>query len=230
MRLDELTWLEVKKYLENKRSMIIPVGTCEQHGKHLPLNTDTIVAERISCFLSEETRIIVAPTINYGINLPCDRYYPGTSSLTLTVLQKLLSSIIKWWKLQGFNKFYIISAHGDLFHLKALDKASKANIRVLELYDLEIEDILQKQKNAKHAGEAETSVMLFIYPEMVRRDMVEDFETPFEIFKDYLEHKNTEPIKGSPGCQGYPSMASKEKGRMIFYRMKKMALKWIREN
>ncbi|MBA7551036.1 Creatinine amidohydrolase [subsurface metagenome] len=230
MRLDELTWLEVKQYLEHNKSMIIPVGTCEQHSKHLPLNTDTLIAERIADFLSEETGIIIAPTVNYGVNLPCDRYYPGTSSLTEPILQKLLSSIIEWWKLQGFEKFYILSAHGDPVHLKALSKVDKADIRVLELYDLDIEDILEKQKKVKHAGEAETSVILFLYPEMVRKDEIEDFEISFEVFKDYLEHKKTEPIKGSPGCQGYPSVATKEKGRIIFYRMKKRALKWIKEN
>lgn len=230
MSLDKLTWLEIKQYLEHNKSMIIPVGTCEQHSKHLPLNTDTLITERIAYFLSEETGIIIAPTINYGINLPCDRYYSGTTSLTEPILQKLLSSIIEWWKLQGFEKFYILSAHGDTVHLNALSKVDKADIHVLELYDLDVEDILEKQKKVKHAGEAETSLMLFLYPEMVRKDEIEDFETPFEVFKDYLEHKKIEPIKGSPGCQGYPSVATKEKGRIIFSRMKKRALKWIKEN
>jgi creatinine amidohydrolase len=230
MRLDKLTWLEVKQYLKHNKSMIIPAGTCEQHSKHLPLNTDTLITECVSDFLSEETGIVIAPTINYGINLPCDRYYSGTNSLTEPILQKLLSSIIEWWKLQGFEKFYILSAHGDPVHIKALSEADRANICVLELYNLDIEDILEKQKKAKHAGEAETSVMLFLYPEIVRKNKIEDFETHFEVFKDYLEHKKIEPIKGSPGCQGYPSVATKEKGRIIFSRMKKRASKWIKEN
>lgn len=96
MRLDKLTWLEVKQYLKHNKSMIIPAGTCEQHSKHLPLNTDTLITECVSDFLSEETGIVIAPTINYGINLPCDRYYSGTNSLTEPILQKLLSSIIEW--------------------------------------------------------------------------------------------------------------------------------------
>ena len=230
MKLERLTWVEVKQYLAYKKSIIIPAGTCEQHGKHLPLNTDTILTECIADFLSGETGIITAPTINYGVNLPCDRYYSGTNSLTELTLRKLLSSIMEWWKLQGFNKFYILSAHGDIFHLKALSEIDKMNVRVLELYDLAIDDILEKQKKAKHAGEVETSLMLFLYPEIVRKNMIKDYETSFSVFKDYLEHKKTEPIEDSPGCQGYPSKATKEKGRIIFSRMKKKALKWIKYN
>lgn len=230
MRLDELTWPEIKKYLEHKKSIIIPVGTCEQHGKHLPLNTDTLIAERIADFLSKEAKIIVAPTITYGINLPCDRYYPGTSSLTESTLREFLSSIIDWWKLQGFEKFYVLSAHGDPVHIKTLRDADSVNVCVLELYDFEMKDILEKQENVRHADEGETSVMLFLYPEKVRKENIEDFDTPFEIFGDYLKHKKTEPIKNSPGCQGYPSVATAEKGKMIFSRMKKKALKWIKGN
>ncbi len=60
MNLYDLTWPEVEAYLKNKKSIIIPAGTCKQHGMHLPLNTDTIVTEYIAGFLSEETGIVVA--------------------------------------------------------------------------------------------------------------------------------------------------------------------------
>jgi len=230
-KLDESTWPEIKEYLKHKKSIIIPMGTCEQHSKHLPLNTDTLIAERIADFLSKETGIIIAPTINYGVNLPCDRYYPGTCSLTESVLREFLLSILNWWKIQGFTKFYILSAHGDPFHIKALKETGLEGIRVLELYDFEVKDILEKQENIEHACEGETSVMLFLYPKRVRKDKIEDYEIPFEVLKNYLEHKNTEPIdiQDSPGCQGYPSMATVEKGQKIFALMKERALNWIKE-
>ena len=157
-------------------------------------------------------------------------YYSGTNSVSEPILRNLLSSIIEWWKLQGFKRFYILSAHGDPFHIKAISEADEEHIRVLELFDLNIADILEKQTIAKHACEAETSLMLYLFPEKVRKDKIEDFETSFTVFKDYLKHKKTEPIQGAPGCQGYPSMATKGKGRIIFSRMKQRALKWIREN
>ena len=87
--------------------------------------------------------------------------------------------------------------------------------------------ILEKQKFAKHAGEAETSVMLFLFPEKVRTEMLQDFETPIDVFADYLYHRKQDPIPDSPGCQGYPIFVTKRKGEKIVKLMKENALAWI---
>ena len=72
-----------KKYLEDNDSLLIPIGTGEQHGLHLPLCTDTIVAERICDEISEKYGILVAPTINYGVNLPLDnKTMTGTTGIS----------------------------------------------------------------------------------------------------------------------------------------------------
>ena len=63
VRLEDLTWKEVEAYLRSNRHMIVPVGTCEQHDPHLPLNTDTLVANRLAEYLSEQTGILVGPTL-----------------------------------------------------------------------------------------------------------------------------------------------------------------------
>jgi creatinine amidohydrolase len=228
MKLSEMTWCEVKKYLENKKSLIIPSGTCEQHGKHLPLNTDTLVAEYMAEFLSKETGIIIAPAINYGINLPCDKLHQGTCSLTENVLRDFAVSVINWWISQGFERFYILSAHGDYFHLKAFREADPLHIKVYELYHIQLDDILEKQKSVYHACEGETSVMMYLYPETVRKESIEDYNAPWEIMKGYIYHENTEPMD-YPGCCGFPSAATKEKGRLIVKRMKEKALLWIKE-
>jgi creatinine amidohydrolase len=64
MYLSNLTWEEVSHYLKEKDSLIFPIGISEQHSKHLPLNTDTLVAEYIAVFLSEQTGILIAPTLH----------------------------------------------------------------------------------------------------------------------------------------------------------------------
>jgi creatinine amidohydrolase/Fe(II)-dependent formamide hydrolase-like protein len=120
-------------------------------------------------------------------------------------------------------------AHGDPFHIRALKTADKRKLHVMELYDVNCGDILTKQQNAKHACEAETSVMMFLYPKTIRQKNIEDFETPFEVFKAYLSHKKTGRIKDSPGCQGFPSYATARKGKLIVSRMQKEALSWIRK-
>lgn len=229
MRLLDLGWPEVAEYLKRDQRVIIPAATCEQHSTHLPLSTDTVVTEYIADYLSDRTGVIVAPTLNYGVNLPCDRFYSGTSSLSEPTLRDTLLGIVEWWELQGFKEFFVLSAHGDPFHLRALGETGRPNIHLLDLYDMDLEDVLDKQSGCGHACEVETSVMLHLFPENVRAGLAEDFETPFDVFKDYLHHVKTDLIEGSPGCQGYPTRATREKGEIIVARMKARALKWVTE-
>ena len=228
--LADLTWEEVSIYLGEKNSLIIPIGMCEQHGTHLPLNTDTLCTEYIAKYLSQTTAILIAPTFPYGIGLPCDKFFAGTSNIEYEDLNHTISSLLSWWKLQGFQKFFIISAHGDPIHLRALKEIKQDGVFVLEVFDINLEGILEKQQTAQHAGEAETSVMLYLFPEKVRTTKIEDFETHYEEFRDYLYHVKQDPIPDSPGCQGYPSYATKEKGEQIVRLMKDHALKWINRN
>jgi len=230
MYLSNLTWEAVSYYLKEKDSLIIPIGICEQHSKHLPLNTDTLVAEYIAAFLSEQTGILIAQTFHYGVGFPCDRFFSGSSSISYENLNRTITSLINWWKLQGFEKFFLISAHGDIFHLKALKEVNHDNVFVLEVYNINFDGILDKQKTVKHACEAETSVMLYLFSEKVRTNKIEDFETPFEEFKAYLHHLKDDPIPDSPGCQGYPSYATKQKGEKIVAIIKENALSWIKKH
>jgi creatinine amidohydrolase len=226
--LADLTWEEVGSYLKKRDDLMVPIGICEQHAKHLPLNTDILVAEYISNYLSEETKTLVAPTFNYGVGLPCDRFYPGSSSIQYEDLRSMISSLLDWWRLQGFKRFFLVSAHGDPFHMKALMETKCENVHVLQPYDIDLSQILEKQQVALHACEAETSVMLYLFPEKVRKERIENFEMPFDEFENYLNHSKSDPIPNSPGCLGYPSFATIEKGRKIVERMKTNALSWIK--
>ncbi|MBN2344786.1 MAG: creatininase family protein [Candidatus Aminicenantes bacterium] len=227
MKLAELTWKEIAERLESERRLIVPVGTCEQHGPHLPLSSDTLVAESIAEYLSQRTGILVAPTVQYGVNLPCDRGFAGTCSTTPELLRGTIGSILEWWKVQGFARFFLLSAHGDPLHIEALRAADPDAARVLSLYDFPMQDILERQEGGRHACEAETSVMLHLRPELVRTEEIADFAIPFDEFKPYFLHEKIEPIAGAPGHQGFPSFASAEKGERIFALMKRHALSWL---
>ena len=229
MRLEELTWEEVAAYLRQHDGLIIPCGICEQHSTHLPLNTDTLVTEFLADYLSQETGLLVAPTFAYGVGLPCDRVYPGSSSVLYEDLRNAIASLICWWKLQGFARFFLLTAHGDLFHLKALRETRQDQVFACYLYEVDMRDILEKQTTVKHACEAETSVMLHLFPDKVRRDRIQDFETPINEFEPYLRHLTDAPIQGAPGCQGFPSHATPGKGAQLVARMKTHALNWMRQ-
>ncbi len=218
MKLSDLTWQEAGDYLTTNTSLLIPAGTCEQHGPHLPLSTDTDVTEQVALDVSRQTGILVAPTINYGVNLPTDHAFYGTNSTTEENLKELARNMLEWWRQQGFTKFYFLSAHGDPFHIKALSEAGEST-EVIELYDFEMADLLNRQEFTRHADEAETSVMMHLFPDKVRRDKIEDFWTEPKEFMDYFFHKKHETIDGSNGVQGFPSAASAEKGKLLYERM-----------
>ena len=112
MKLSEMSWKDVSDYLETCRALIIPVGTCEQHGLHLPLSTDTLVAEAFAERISEATGVALAPTVAYGVNLPCDRFVPGTAGFSFDALRMLITDLLEDWERQGFRQFFIVTAHG----------------------------------------------------------------------------------------------------------------------
>lgn len=218
MKLSELTYQEAKEILKNNQNLIIPVGTCEQHGPHLPLNNDILCAEYFAEELSKATGCLVAPTVNYGVNLPCDRSFTGTTTVSEATLHNLMAEIIDWWRNQGFQKFFIITFHGDPFHLRALSGLSK-DVYLIEPYEIDYSDILKKQTTMRHSCEAETSVALYLYPEKVRTSVIEEKDIVYEDFKQYLFHENCDKPEGYIGCLGYPGAASADKGKVLVQRM-----------
>lgn len=222
-RIENMTWDEVADYLKTRNELIIPVGTCEQHGKHLPLNNDSLLADYFSDYLSDQTGIVVAPILNYGINLPCDKYLAGTTSVDAEGLKKVMQSIIEWWECQGFKRFYIMTCHGDPFHLEALSNINN-NVFLLEPWAIDYSDILEKQRTIKHACEAETSIALYLYPDKVRLHKIEEHDIPIKKFIGYLHHEKSDRIENYVGCLGFPSYATKEKGEKIVRRIEKLVL------
>ena len=219
MKLNKLKYTEIQEYLKKRDSLLIPIGTCEQHGLHLPLCTDTIVAERMCDEISEKHGILVAPTVNYGVNLPLDnKLMTGTTGISYEILRDTLKSITGYWKIQGFHHFFAVSCHGDIFHIKALNDSDET-VEVIETYEVEQKDLLEKQECTRHACESETSVMLYLYPELVDMSVAKDFDISIDTFMPYLEHKVDTPINGYIGNVGFPTYATKEKGKEIFEKM-----------
>lgn len=217
MKLAEMTYLDVREYLESKSSLIIPVGTTEQHGAHLPLNNDVLVAECLAEELSKRTGMLIAPTISYGVNLPLDSMMYGTAGVQESTLHSYVSELVFSWEKQGFADFYIVNYHGDPFHLRALE--SVKGVRLLEPYEIDYADILEKQSTIRHACEAETSVALYLYPDKVKMGEIVEFDVEWPGFRPYIFHEIETPPEGYAGCLGFPSAATAEKGKRIYDRM-----------
>jgi creatinine amidohydrolase len=118
-RLKEMIPSEVAAAQAADSRLIIPVGTCEQHGPHLPLSCDTLIVERLADDLSAEFCVIRAPTVEYGVNSTTERVFAGNGSVRKKTLHRMLNDLLDSWESCGFEEFILLTAHGHDPHQEA---------------------------------------------------------------------------------------------------------------
>ncbi|HEX7117330.1 MAG TPA: creatininase family protein [Longimicrobiales bacterium] len=218
LSLDEMSWVDVAAHLARDSRLIVPVGALEQHGLHLPLGANVLIARRLAVDLSREFGVLRAPTFQYGVNVSAERAFAGTASLSPKTLHRALNELLGTWEGHGVTEFIIITAHRHEPHLEALATllTHRARVRVVDIWDTDVSGLLEKQDTPLHAGEAETSVMLFLYPDLVRMDRARDFALSPKEFRRYLRGGLPAPPPGSAGTVGFPTAATAEKGERIY--------------
>lgn len=217
LALDQLSWIDVAAHLARDPRLIIPVGALEQHGPHLPLGSNVLIARSFAVDLSLEFGVLRAPTFSFGVNVRTERAYAGTASLGRKTLHRALNELLEGWESHGVSEFILLTAHRHDPHLEALATlvTAGARVRVVDVWDVPIHDLLEGQEAAEHAGEAETSLMLHIHPELVRMDRARDFQLSAEEFRRYMRGGMPAPPAGGTGCVGRPTLATAEKGRRL---------------
>lgn len=110
--LQENKWKDVENYLQKRKTIIIPVGSVEQHAKHLPLGTDSFVAIKLAEDVAKETGTLVAPPLWLGW-APHHMAFPGTITLRPETLTSLLYDVAKSLIYHGFEKLVIINGHRE---------------------------------------------------------------------------------------------------------------------
>ena len=220
MQLHDMTMKEFKDGLKKTRTLIVPYGTIEAHGTHLPLSTDTIAMVRVCEEVGKKLPVFVAPPIHYGVCTSSGQH-PGTLSITPETLRRLTMDIVRDAEKKGLKNFILISGHGGGIHTFAMKEAGeilKAEIPGIEIAALTIYEIIGKEAGEiaesdgdSHAGELETSLMLYLTPELVKGRSKKEkpkFKRPF-IASDKLKHW--------PGAvNGDPKLATIEKGERFF--------------
>ena len=111
MFLAKMNYLEVEEYLKKSGTILIPVGILENHGKHMPLGTDTMIPDKIAELLDERSDLLIAPTINYGATDDLVGF-AGTVSLGVEGLISLHRTICDQFYRYGFRHFMILNGHG----------------------------------------------------------------------------------------------------------------------
>ena len=218
--LDSLTWPEVGRILAADARLIFPVGALEQHGPHLPLGTNTFIAERLAGDLSQDLGILLAPTLPYGVTLHGRGRFAGTATLRRKTLHKAVNELLASWEDHGVSEIIVLTAYRYEPHLDALLMALTATstTTVIDLYAIDVSDLLEGQAEAEHGGELETSLMLHLDPGRVRVDQIADFVPEERDARKYIRGRVPTPPSGSQGSVGRPSRATAEKGLRIYER------------
>lgn len=195
------------------------VGALEQYGPHLPLGSNTLVAERVVEEVSQRLEILRAPTFSYGVTAGGGPY-AGTSGLRRKTLHRAINELLARWEDHGVTQFVLVTAHRFDPHVEALLMAltARATTTVFDLSQVDVSDLVQEDPMAAHGGELETSLLLHLAPERVRTQEIEDFLPDARTLRKYTRGRVPTPPPGSRGAVGHASWASAEKGRAVFTR------------
>ena len=205
---------DLRKIIKKKKQIaIIPVGSIEQHGPHLPISTDSDIVTEIALRLSEKINGLLLPTINYGIS---DEHFPFFNlSIKKSTLSKILEDLCESLVKNGISRILVINGHyGNLDSLKNFEKKQKGNkkIKICSYWKY-------MEREFDHAGNVETSIMLAISKNVNMKKARKGFQTDGmskqEILKiNKLAQKSFPKVTGN-GVWGDPTKSSARLGRKI---------------
>lgn len=221
-KLRNMSWTEFEERRKTAKTIIIPSGACEVYGPQNPLGADILVAKKLSEMLAGRVNGIVAPCLEVGQSKTLTSF-PGTIAVSAAALKAVYSEIISEFVRLGFTRFFIINSH--LHNAQPLtevleDARVRHGIKYGQVsvwqYLPVITDklgIWETPKPHTHASEAQTSVLLYLYPELV--DMSRAVNTPARtdkwpgITKSILFSEQTDS-----GLLGDATVATAEKGKI----------------
>jgi creatinine amidohydrolase len=218
--LENHTWLEAEKLLTPATVVVFPLGAeAKEHGPHLKLNNDWLMAEYLKKRVLAVSNVVIAPTINYSF-YPAFLEYPGSTSLRLETARDVIVDLCRTLAHYGPRRFYVINTGvSTLEPLKLAAELLKQEGIVLRYTDIlsitePVEKAVSQQQGGTHADEIETSMMLYIAPVSVdMKKAVKDYnpDRPGPLVRNPKEEGTYSPT----GIWGDPTLATREKGRKI---------------
>jgi creatinine amidohydrolase len=210
--------VEAERVLEEYEVVMIPLGArTKEHGPHLPLNNDWVMAEYLAKRVAAEVPVAVMPTLQYGY-YPSFLEYPGSVSLGFETFKELVKDICVSLAGYGVRKFYVLNT--GISTARALGPASEElREQGIEMRFTDIlvsgaraEEGVSEQEGGTHADERETSMMLYINPEMVDMSKaVKDYD-PTGGLGLTRDPEKTGSKYSPTGIYGDPTLATVEKG------------------
>jgi creatinine amidohydrolase len=230
--LETMTWQEAEEALSSFPVLMLPLGArTKEHGHHLPLNNDWVMAEYLTKRVMVEFPALVLPTIQYS-HYPAFLEYPGSVNISEKNSQGMILDIIESFTRHDCKNFYVLNTGISTVRvLKAIKQELYKQAVVFDYTHLglalkDVESQLQEQEGGTHADEFETSMMLYMAPEIVRMERA---------VKDYHVEQKPGPLRRhgpvengvySPtGAWGDPTLASREKGKILTETLVQVILK-----
>lgn len=217
VKLEQLTWVEAAKWLRRDPVVVLPLGAAaKQHGPHLPLNNDAIVAGWLADEIMQRLPVLVTPPINASY-YPAFVDYPGSISLGAETACGLIVDTCQSLAAFGAGRFYVVNT--GLSTLRPLEAARQRLGGAIAFDYLDLEQALEnlpagllEQRYGSHADEHETSLMLHIAPEVVdMRKAVDDGAEG----QGPLSRERGRGTWSASGVFGQATLATAEKGRAV---------------
>lgn len=176
-RLKELAPHRIAAAIATDPRLIVPIGTCDPHGPHLPIGCDTMLVDRLADDLSAEFGVLRAPTVEYGVSADASRGSPRAGSVRKKTLHLLLNDLLASWERAGVREFILLTANGDDAHREALATVmtAEARVRVVDACNVPVADPIVGADGWHRGGDADTSLSLYLAPNLVDMRLAEDY-------------------------------------------------------
>jgi creatinine amidohydrolase len=222
-----MTWEEYRDEV-SRRIIILPVGSLEQHGPHLPLSVDVVIPTSLAKMVCEELDAMVLPPIAYGYKAQGGgQLFPGTTSLDGNTLINLTLDILRETYRHGGRRFLVLNGHyenvafvTEAVHLFLRD-ADDARVVILSWWDQVSDEMIDELFaeagfpgwEMEHAAITETALMQYFAPELVREDKIIDDQS--ERMPTYSIFPPPDDIIPKSGVLYKATHASREKGEKL---------------
>lgn len=217
MKIFEMSDPDIRSFRDKVEQVLIPVGSLEQHGEHLPVSTDSIIVEYIANMISKEIPSLVLPAIVYGVSYEHKPLF--NISISSSALSDILSEVCISLIENGLNNVIILNGHhGNAGLLQYIPQI----VERIKFQDSNINSINYWQllgRDFDHAGFVETSLVMAIRPELVNmkkaKKGAEDHTLLREVTSSYLNRPSSFTKITKNGVWGDPSYASSNEGKKL---------------
>ncbi|MFB6202422.1 MAG: creatininase family protein [Halorhabdus sp.] len=179
MYLADEAWPDLETYFEDESIALMPLGSTEQHGPHLPEGTDHLIAQAFAREVADRTGYLATPTVTVGVS-GHHQQFPGTMSADPRAFRDYVESVTRSLTTHGIDRVIYVNAHGgNVEHLREIGRRlreTEAAYAIEWMWDESISEAVDDafEHNGPHGGPKETALIQHLHPDLVHADRLDD--------------------------------------------------------